>query len=58
MGLADRVETLAETGIDALLMMHYTLDLAANSPEEFVEQPGETIPRHRPLGGVQVDGRP
>ncbi|AUZ86923.1 bifunctional riboflavin kinase/FAD synthetase [Arthrobacter sp. TmT3-37] len=38
MGLADRVETLAETGIDALLMMHYTLDLAANSPEEFVER--------------------
>jgi riboflavin kinase/FMN adenylyltransferase len=38
MGLDDRVETLAETGIDALLMMHYTLDLAANTPEEFVER--------------------
>ncbi|WP_043447490.1 bifunctional riboflavin kinase/FAD synthetase [Arthrobacter sp. L77] len=38
MGLDDRVETLAETGIDALLMMHYTLDLASNSPEEFVER--------------------
>jgi len=38
MGLDDRVETLAETGIDALLMMHYTLDLASDSPEEFVER--------------------
>ncbi|MHA7280959.1 bifunctional riboflavin kinase/FAD synthetase [Arthrobacter sp. MDT2-2] len=38
MGLDDRVETLAETGIDALLMMRYTLDLAAHSPEEFVER--------------------
>jgi riboflavin kinase/FMN adenylyltransferase len=37
MGLEDRVETLAETGIDGVLMMHYTLDLASNTPEEFVE---------------------
>ncbi|SDH92312.1 riboflavin kinase / FMN adenylyltransferase [Arthrobacter subterraneus] len=36
MGLQDRVETLADTGIDGLLMMHYTLDLAAQTPEEFV----------------------
>jgi riboflavin kinase / FMN adenylyltransferase len=36
MGLQDRVETLADTGIDGLLMMHYTLDLAALTPEEFV----------------------
>lgn len=38
MGLDDRVETLAETGIDGLLMMNYTLELASNTPEEFVEQ--------------------
>ncbi|MBG6217451.1 riboflavin kinase/FMN adenylyltransferase [Arthrobacter sp. CAN_A6] len=36
MGLEDRVETLAEAGIDGVLMMHYTLDLAANTPEQFV----------------------
>jgi len=38
MGLDDRVETLAGTGIDALLMMRYTLELAANTPEKFVER--------------------
>lgn len=38
MGLEDRVDTLARTGIDALLMMHYTLELAASTPEEFVER--------------------
>lgn len=38
MGLEDRVETLATTGIQALLMMHYTLELAANTPEEFVRK--------------------
>ncbi|TYC99105.1 bifunctional riboflavin kinase/FAD synthetase [Arthrobacter echini] len=38
MGLEDRVEMLADAGIDALLMMHYTLEFAANSPEDFVEQ--------------------
>ncbi|GAB3549199.1 bifunctional riboflavin kinase/FAD synthetase [Arthrobacter tumbae] len=37
MGLQDRVETLADTGIDGLLMMHYTLELAALTPEEFVQ---------------------
>ncbi len=36
MGLQDRTETLAGTGIDGLLMMHYTLDLAAQTPEQFV----------------------
>nr|WP_209067511.1 bifunctional riboflavin kinase/FAD synthetase [Arthrobacter pigmenti] len=36
MGLQDRTETLGDTGIDALLMMHYTLELAALTPEEFV----------------------
>ena len=38
MGLDDRVATLAETGIDGLLMMDYTLELASNTPEEFVER--------------------
>ncbi len=38
MGLQDRVETLAETGIDAVLMMHYTRELSEHTPEEFVER--------------------
>ncbi|WP_028280961.1 bifunctional riboflavin kinase/FAD synthetase [Arthrobacter sp. H5] len=37
MGLEDRIVTLATTGIQALLMMHYTLDFAAQTPEEFVQ---------------------
>lgn len=36
MGLEDRIETLGATGIDGLLMMHYTLEFAANTPDEFV----------------------
>lgn len=38
MGLADRVAALEETGIDGLLMMTYTLELAADTPEEFVRK--------------------
>ncbi|EMY35174.1 riboflavin biosynthesis protein RibF [Arthrobacter crystallopoietes BAB-32] len=38
MGLADRVAALEETGIDGLLMMEYTLELAADTPEEFVRK--------------------
>lgn len=38
MGLEDRIETLGATGIDGLLMMHYTLELAANTPDEFVRK--------------------
>ncbi|CEA07656.1 Riboflavin biosynthesis protein RibF [Arthrobacter saudimassiliensis] len=37
MGTRDRIEALAATGLDGLLMMPYTLDLAAMSPREFVE---------------------
>ncbi|MCQ1948016.1 bifunctional riboflavin kinase/FAD synthetase [Arthrobacter sp. zg-Y1116] len=36
MGLVDRVQALADTGLDGLLMMHYTLDLASLTAEEFV----------------------
>jgi riboflavin kinase/FMN adenylyltransferase len=36
MGIEERIETLATTGIDALLMMNYTPALAAHTPEEFV----------------------
>lgn len=35
-GLQDRIELLAETGIDAALVIPYTLDFAQHSPEEFV----------------------
>ncbi|WP_425954423.1 bifunctional riboflavin kinase/FAD synthetase [Xylanimonas sp. McL0601] len=35
-GLRDRLELLAETGLDAVLVVEYTLDLAALTPEEFV----------------------
>jgi riboflavin kinase / FMN adenylyltransferase len=37
MGLQDRVELLGESGIDALLMMEYTLEFAQNTAEEFVK---------------------
>ncbi len=36
MGLEARLDTLAATGLDGVLVMHYTLALAANTPEEFV----------------------
>ncbi|WP_026536225.1 bifunctional riboflavin kinase/FAD synthetase [Arthrobacter sp. H14] len=38
MGLEDRLETLEATGLDGVLVMHYTLELAANTPEEFVRK--------------------
>ncbi|QHO91252.1 bifunctional riboflavin kinase/FAD synthetase [Actinomyces sp. 432] len=34
--LADRMESLADTGLDAVLVVHYTLDFADQGPEEFV----------------------
>lgn len=37
-GDADRLELLAETGLDAVLMLEYTLDFARQSPEQFVER--------------------
>lgn len=36
MGLQDKLDALADTGLDAVLVMKYTLDLAAMTPEEFV----------------------
>lgn len=36
MGLEDRLETLEATGLDGVLVMQYTLELAAHTPEEFV----------------------
>ena len=38
MGPADRTEALAETGLDGLLMLHYDLDLASLTAEEFVRK--------------------
>ena len=38
MGLPDRVETLASVGLGAVLMIHYTLEFAQNSPEQFVKE--------------------
>jgi riboflavin kinase / FMN adenylyltransferase len=37
-GLTDRLELLAETGLDAALVVHYTPEFAAQSPEDFVRQ--------------------
>ena len=37
-GLTDRLEMLAETGIDGVLVVHYDLDFASQSPEEFVRR--------------------
>ncbi len=36
-GMADRLALLAETGLDAVLVCHYTFGFAAQTPEEFVE---------------------
>ncbi|AOY71944.1 bifunctional riboflavin kinase/FAD synthetase [Arthrobacter sp. TES] len=36
MGLQDKLEALGSTGLDAVLVMKYTLDLAAMTPLEFV----------------------
>ncbi len=36
MGLSDRLETMAACGLDAVLVMPYTLALAEQTPEEFV----------------------
>ncbi|MEG3614916.1 MULTISPECIES: bifunctional riboflavin kinase/FAD synthetase [Isoptericola] len=35
-GLADRLELLARTGLDAVLVVRYSLEFAEQSPEEFV----------------------
>jgi len=35
-GIEDRIERLAATGLDAVLVVHYTLEFAHQSPEEFV----------------------
>lgn len=37
-GLADKLELLAETGLDATLVVHYTERFAAQEPEEFVRR--------------------
>ncbi|BCW05364.1 bifunctional riboflavin kinase/FAD synthetase [Arthrobacter sp. NtRootA1] len=38
MGLQDKLDALGETGVDAVLVMKYTLDLASMTPIEFVRQ--------------------
>ncbi|MBO3087524.1 bifunctional riboflavin kinase/FAD synthetase [Cellulomonas dongxiuzhuiae] len=38
LGDADRTEMLAATGLDALLLVTYTLDFARQTPQEFVER--------------------
>ncbi|MBF0686637.1 MAG: bifunctional riboflavin kinase/FAD synthetase [Cellulomonas sp.] len=38
LGDADRIELLAATGLDAVLLVTYTLDFARQSPQEFVER--------------------
>ena len=37
-GVEDRLELLAEAGLDAVLVLHYTLDFARQTPEEFVSR--------------------
>lgn len=36
MGLDEKLERIAETGVDAVLVQHYTLDFAQAGPEEFI----------------------
>lgn len=38
MGLADRIDLLDSVGLDAVLMIHYTLDFAKNSAVDFVRE--------------------
>ena len=38
MGLQDKLDALGELGLDAVLVMKYSLELASLTPEEFVEQ--------------------
>ncbi|WP_426006814.1 bifunctional riboflavin kinase/FAD synthetase [Paenarthrobacter sp. NyZ202] len=38
MGLQDKIDALGHAGVDAVLVMKYTLDLAAMTPLEFVQQ--------------------
>ncbi len=38
MGLDDKLEALGELGLDAILVVKYSLDLASLTAEEFVEQ--------------------
>jgi riboflavin kinase/FMN adenylyltransferase len=37
-GVTDRLELLEETGLDAVLLLEYTLDFARQSPERFVRR--------------------
>lgn len=37
-GIADRIELLAETGLDAVLLVEYTLAFARSTPEDFVRR--------------------
>ncbi len=37
-GVADRLELLAETGLDAVLLLGYTLEFARQTPDEFVRR--------------------
>lgn len=37
-GLADKLDLLAETGLDATLVVHYTAEFAAQEPAEFVQR--------------------
>src|SRR5215218_958082 len=38
MGLQDKLEALGELGLDGILVMKYSLDLASLTAEEFVQQ--------------------
>lgn len=38
MGLEDRIDLLDEVGLDAVLMIHYTLEFAENTADEFVHE--------------------
>ncbi|MBC7292415.1 MAG: bifunctional riboflavin kinase/FAD synthetase [Actinotalea sp.] len=37
-GVVDRLELLAQTGLDAVLLVEYTLDFARTTPEDFVRR--------------------
>jgi len=37
-GVTDRLDLLARTGLDAVLLLHYTLEFAQQTPDEFVRR--------------------
>ncbi len=50
-----RIDALARSGVDAVVVLPFDRDFAALSPEDFLELAfGNSVPSHLHVGGVQV----